>query len=87
MEAKGLRVNMPNTKVMICAADSHPLNDSGKHPCAVCRIRLLGVTLFFVMAATSGCIRNAVESKADSNLILSSFALNAWAQLSRLTLN
>ena len=38
MEAKGLRVNMPKTKVMICAADSNPLKDSGKYPCAVCRM-------------------------------------------------
>ena len=38
MESKGLRVNMPKTKVMICATDSNPLKDSGKYPCAVCRM-------------------------------------------------
>jgi len=37
MEAKGLRVNMPKTKVMICEADSNPLKKSGKYPCGVCR--------------------------------------------------
>ena len=37
MESKGLRVNMPKTKVMICEADSNPLKKSGKYPCGVCR--------------------------------------------------
>ena len=37
MEAKGLRVNMPKTKVMISGAGLHTLRDSGDHPCGVCR--------------------------------------------------
>ena len=37
MEAKGLRVNMGKTKVMISAPNLHTLKDSGKYPCAVCR--------------------------------------------------
>ena len=36
MECKGLRVNMPKTKVMICAPNSNPLKKSGKYPCGVC---------------------------------------------------
>ena len=37
MEAKGLRVNMPKTKIMISADGTNTLKDSGKYPCAVCR--------------------------------------------------
>ena len=37
MEAKGLRVNMAKTKVMINGPELHTLRDSGKYPCAVCR--------------------------------------------------
>ena len=37
MEAKGLRVNMAKTKVMISGPELHTLKDSGKYPCAVCR--------------------------------------------------
>ena len=37
LEAKGLRVNMGKTKVMISGKDLHSLRDSGKHPCGVCR--------------------------------------------------
>ena len=36
LEAKGLRVNMGKTKIMICGKDLHSLKDSGKHPCGVC---------------------------------------------------
>ena len=35
LEAKGLRVNMRKTKIMI--KNLHSLKDSGKHPCGVCR--------------------------------------------------
>ena len=37
MENKGLRVNMPKTKVLISGLGLDKLKDSGKHPCAVCR--------------------------------------------------
>ena len=36
LEAKGLRVNMKKTKIMICSKNLHSLKDSGKHPCGVC---------------------------------------------------
>ena len=36
LEAKGLRVNMGKTKIMVCGKDLHSLKDSGKHPCGVC---------------------------------------------------
>ena len=35
LEAKGLRVNMENTKIMICGKNLRSLKDSGKHPCGV----------------------------------------------------
>ena len=36
MEAKGLRVNMGKTKVMICRAKGVQVENSGKWPCSVC---------------------------------------------------
>ena len=37
MEAKGLRVNMGKTKLMVTGHDLDVLKDSGTYPCAVCR--------------------------------------------------
>ena len=37
LEAKGLRVNMRKTKIMISGVDLQTLKDSGKYPCSVCR--------------------------------------------------
>ena len=37
MEAKGLRVNAGKTKVMRCWLSRFQSEDSGKHPCGVCR--------------------------------------------------
>ena len=37
MEQKGLRVNMPKTKILISGVGLDVLKDSGKFPCAVCR--------------------------------------------------
>ena len=37
MEAKGLRVNADKTKVMKCQVSRVQSEDSGKHPCGVCR--------------------------------------------------
>ena len=37
LEAKGLRVNMGKTKIMISGKNLHSLRDSGKHRCGVCR--------------------------------------------------
>ena len=37
MEAKGLRVNADKTKVMQCRVSRFQSEDSGKHPCGVCR--------------------------------------------------
>ena len=40
MEAKGLRVNMDKSKIMISGPNLHTLKDTGKFPCAVCRTGL-----------------------------------------------
>ena len=37
LEAKGLRVNMRETKIMVRAVNLQTLKDSGKYPCSVCR--------------------------------------------------
>ena len=37
MEAKGLRVNVKKTKIMVSGNNLNTLKDSGKDPCAVCR--------------------------------------------------
>ena len=36
LEAKGLRVNMEKTKIMICGKNLHSLKDSAKHHCGAC---------------------------------------------------
>ena len=37
MEAKGLRVNMGKTKIMVSRVNLQTLKDSGKYSCSVCR--------------------------------------------------
>ena len=37
MENKGLRVNMEETKVMICGNGLNTIKPYGKYPCSVCR--------------------------------------------------
>ena len=37
LEAKGLRVNLSKTKVMVSGPELQTLKDSGQYPCAVCR--------------------------------------------------
>ena len=46
LEAKGLRVNMGKTKIMICGKNLHSLKDSGKHSCGVCRKRVGSSSIF-----------------------------------------
>ena len=37
IEAKGLRVNMGKTKIMVSRVKLQTLKDSGEYPCSVCR--------------------------------------------------
>ena len=43
LESKRLKVNMGKTNIMISGRDIHLFQTSGKYPCAVCRIMILGV--------------------------------------------
>ena len=36
LKAKGLRVNMGKTEIMMSGKNLHSLRNSGKHPCGVC---------------------------------------------------
>ena len=64
LEAKGLRVNVSKTKIMIRGKNMHSLRDSGKHPCGVCQ-KVLEVIQFFVVGVSYGSIENAVASKVN----------------------
>ena len=46
LKAKGLRVNMEKTKIMICGKNLQLLKDSGKHPCGVSRKGVGGNSIF-----------------------------------------
>ena len=41
MTKKGLRVNAGKTKIMWCRLSMGPAEDSGEHPCGVCRKRVV----------------------------------------------
>ena len=63
LEAKGHRVNMEKTKIMICSKNLQSLKDSGKLPCGVCR---KGVGSFSIFCG--GCqfwMHKKVVLKAD----------------------
>ena len=64
MEAKGLRVNMEKTKIMICGKNLHSLKDSGKHPCGVCRKGAV-VIQSSAIDVNLGYTRNVVVLKVD----------------------
>ena len=56
MEAKGLRVNMGKTKIMVSGVNLQTLKDSAEYPCSVCR----KVTPSTVLDAHIGYTRNVV---------------------------
>ncbi len=62
MEQKGLRVNMPKTKILISGVGLDVLKDSGKFPCAVCR---KGVRTNSILC--TGCTRGAVAFVAAAS--------------------
>ena len=41
MQKKGLRVNAGKTKIMWCRPSMGQTEDSGEHPCGVCRKRVV----------------------------------------------
>ena len=52
METKGLRVNVGKTKLMPCRVNRFQSEDSGKHPCGVCRTGVASNSILCV-----GCLR------------------------------
>ena len=57
MEAKGLRVNMGKTKIMVSGVNLQTLKDSGEYPCSVCR---KGAVTPSTVLAHIGYTRNVV---------------------------
>ena len=74
MEKKGLRVNMES------GINLDVLKKSGKYPCGVCQ-ELVALMQSSVVAASTGCIRNAVALRDPCALTLSSGAPDALGLL------
>ena len=74
MEKKGLRVNMGKTKIMESGINLDVLKKSGKYPCSVCQSGVGSSNAIFYVAASAGCIRNAVALRDPCALTLSSGA-------------
>ena len=70
MEKKGLRVNMGKTKIMESGINLDVLKKSGKYPCV--SQELIALMQSSVVAASAGCIRNAVALRNPCALTLSS---------------
>ena len=64
LEAKGLRVNMGNTQIMISGKNLHSLRDSGKHPSGVCR-KGVGSNSILCCGCQLWIRKNAVASKVN----------------------
>ena len=63
LEAKGIRVNMGKTKIMISGKNLYFFSDSEKHPCGVCR---KGVGSNSILCGSQlWSIKNAVVSKVN----------------------
>ena len=58
MKKKGLRVNAGKTKIM-CKVSKGPAEDSGEHPCGVCR-RELVTTQSYVWSVLGGFTKDVV---------------------------
>ena len=81
MEKKGLRVNMGKTKIMESGINLDVLKKSGKYPCGVCQSGVGSSNAIFLVAASAGCIRNAVALRDPCALTLSSGAPDALGLL------
>ena len=80
LDAKGLRVNMRITKIMVSRVDLQRLKDSGKSPCSVCR-KVVGSNCIYctgclhrVLRKCSGIIDNLkltlITTVADAKVLL-----------------
>ena len=76
MEKKGLRVNMGKTKIMESGNNLDVLRKSGRHggrtPVVSVRQELVALMQSPVVAASAGCIRNAVALRDACYLTVSS---------------
>ena len=64
MEKKGLHVNMKKTMFMASGFELDVLKDSGKYPCAVCRMDVWGWHLFCALCASTGYTRSVQALKS-----------------------
>ena len=82
MEKKGLRVNMGKTKIMESGINLDMLKKSGQYPPVVSVSQeLVALMQSSVVAASAGCIRNAVALRDPCALTLSSGAPDALGLL------
>ena len=81
MEKKGLRVNMGKTKLMESGINLDVLKKSGKYPVVSVSQELVALMQSSVVAASAGCIRNAVALRDPCALTLSSGAPDALGLL------
>ena len=81
MEKKGLRVNMGKTKIMESGINLDVLKKSGKYTVVSVSQELVALMQSSVVAASAGCIRNAVALRDPCALTLSSGAPDALGLL------
>ena len=81
MEKKGLRVNMGKTKIMESGINLDVLKKSGSTPVVSVSQELVALMQSSVVAASAGCIRNAVALRDPCALTLSSGAPDALGLL------
>ena len=65
MEAKGLRVNAGKTKVMQCRVSGFQSEDSGEHPCGVCRKGVASNSIRCVECLDKRSISGKLKSNVD----------------------
>ena len=77
LEAKGVRVNIRKTKILIWSENLHSFKDLGKHLCEVCRKGIVSNSIS-VMNVDLGYTRNAVVLKVSRKVIQIIDAKNVW---------
>ena len=75
LEAKGLRVSMGKTKIMVSGVDLQMLKDSGKYPCSVCRKVLRSNSIY-----CTGCLQ-WVQKKCNANVMYWQVKTEPWLPL------
>ena len=78
MEKKGLRVNAEKTKIMWCRLSMGQAEDSGEHPCGVCRKGVGRTTQSFALSVVDGFTKDVVAFQESGRVKLISIAGGAW---------